>query len=206
MNATKNVTNSSPKTEQISVLQFHGSNIVFEMIEGKLMVNATQMAKSFGQTPVQWLRTQQAKDLLKVASVVHKCTTNDLQVVRQGGINQGTWFQEDVALLFAQWLSPEFYFACNIKLKELLTKQSLILQPKFGVLPIIHEQQYVYPYTDAVKSQGGSTRSSASKRKAKFPQHFFKLFGRNFITGHYFDLLHGYYSYKNASNQLSLVL
>ena len=192
--------------EQISVLQFHGSNIAFEEINGKMMVNATQMAKAYGKKPDNWLRTQQAKDLAKVLAVSHICETKDLQVVRQGGKNQGTWLHEELALIFAQWLSPEFYLACNSKLKELLTKQALIFNPKYGVYPMIHEGQFIYAYKDCLSVLGGSTRSSASRRKTKHPEHFIMLFGRNFITPQYFDLLHGYYSYRNASNQLVLSL
>jgi hypothetical protein len=49
--------------------------------------------------------------------------------VKQGGNAkyQGTWMHEDVALIFAQWLSPEFYLWCNDRVKELLLKDS---QPK----------------------------------------------------------------------------
>ena len=202
----ENVSQAQTVNEQISVLQFHGSNIVFEEINGKMMVNATQMAKAFGKTPKDWIRTQQAKDLIEVVSVRQKCLTSDLQKVRQGGLNQGTFFQEDVALFFAQWLSPEFYLACNYKLKELLTKHALILPAKKGVMPIIHEQQFLYNYNEALLSMGASIKGSTSKRKAKHPEHFFKIFGRNFITSEYFDLLQGYYNYKNASNQLVLSL
>jgi plasmid maintenance system antidote protein VapI len=197
---------NATKTTLVEVMEFHGTKIAFEEINGKMMINATQMAKPFGKMPKDWLRTQQAKDLVKVVSVAHICLTDDLQVVRQGGVNQGTFFQEDVALFFAQWLSPEFYLACNRKLKELLTKQVLHLEPKYNVFPIIDEGVLIYPYTDCLKSLGAPLKSSASKRKAKFPQHFKIKFGRNFITSHYFDLLHSYYNYKLASNQLKLSL
>lgn len=205
MNA-QNHSQAQAKKEQTSLLQFHGSNIAFEEIDGKIMVNATQMAKPFGKQPIEWLRFQQATDLIETISKVRNHSLADLKVVRRGGNNPGTWFHEDVALFFAQWLSPEFYLACNYKLKELLTKQALILPAKKGVTPLIHEQQFVYNYNEALLSMGASTKSSASHRKAKHPQHFFKIFGRNFITAHYFDLLNGYYSYKNASNQLTLSL
>lgn len=103
-------------------MEYHGSSIAFERIEGRLMVNATQMGRSFGKTPKDWLRTQQANDLIQTVSVRHNCLTADLQLVRQGGTPhlQGTWFHEDVALFFAQWLSPEFYLMCNDKLRQLL--------------------------------------------------------------------------------------
>lgn len=195
---------NATKTTLVEVMEFHGTKIAFEQINGKMMVNATQMAKPFGKKPDDWIRTQQAKELTETLTVSLICETKDLQVVRQGGKNQGTWLHEELALIFAQWLSPEFYLACNRKLKELLTKQVLILPTKNGVTPLIYEQQFLYNYNEALMSMGASTKGSTSKRKAKFPQHFFKVFGRNFITAHYFDLLKGFYSYKNAQLKLSL--
>ncbi len=197
---------NATKTTLVEVMEYHGTKIAFEKINGKMMVNATQMAKPFGKFTKDWLITQQANELVKAMSVRLNLLTTDLVVVRQGGVNQGTFFQEDIALIFAQWLNPDFYIACNFKLKEFLTKQALILPTKNGVTPLINEQQFVYNYNEALLSMGASIKGSTSKRKAKHPQHFFKLFGRNFITGQYFDLLKGYYNYKNSANQLILEL
>lgn len=194
-------------TENLTaVMQFHGKNIAFQEIEGKMMVNATQMAKPFGKRAIDWLVTQQAKDLIETISKVRILTLDDLQVVKRGGSNPGTWFHEDVALLFAQWLSPEFYLACNTKLKELVTMQALSLPEKHGVLPIVHKGKPIYPYMEVMRALGGSVKSSATSRKRKNPEHFIKVFGRNFITAVYFDILKGYYDYKKMSNQLSLSL
>lgn len=195
---------SSAKSELLSVMEFHGSNIAFEEIDGKMMVNATQMAKPFGQRPKEWLRTQQAKDLIQTVAKRQICPLNDLQVVKHGGENRGTFFQEDVALFFAQWLSPDFYLACNYKLKELLKTQALSIPKRHGVAPIIHDGKLWYCYMDAMRAFGGSTRSSASKRKTRHPEHFNKIFGRNFVTGLYLDILKSYYDWKNGINQLKL--
>ena len=190
--------------QNAAVLQYSGSQIRFERIGGRLMVNATQMAKPFGLTPKDWLRTQQAKDLLNAATVRQKCLTADLLEVRQGGTpeKQGTWMHEDIALMFAQWLSPDFYFACNNLLKHVLSKSALEVPSKHGVSAVIHDGMPLYPYADIVRALGGSARGGTQWRRAKFPQHFRKLFGRNFITPQYADLLASYYNYRRA--QLSL--
>lgn len=175
------------KKEKISLLVYQGSNIAFERVNGKLMVNATQMAKPFGVIPKDWLRTQQSKDLVKAVSKRRKCLLTDLQHVKNGGDNRGTWFHEDVALMFAQWLSPEFYLECNDKLKELLQAP----QPEIvhGVSPIIHAGKAWYGYREALRSLGYSTKGSASRRKAKYPEHFKVLYGQNFISAGYFKVL-----------------
>lgn len=199
---------SKEKNLTVNVLQYQGSKVAIEEINGKQMINATQMAKPFGKTTKDWLRTQQAKELLKTVAVRQMCLTADLKTVRQGGTNQGTWFHEDVALLFAQWLSPDFYLACNAKLKELLSEEAstkaLQTFTKHGITPVLLEGKALYPYRQAVDAVGGSGTASASRRKRKYPEHFVKIFNRNFITGAYFDLLKGYYDYRAAASQLKL--
>jgi len=196
------------KNEQTSLLQYHGSNIAFKEIEGKMMVNATQMAKSFGKRTRDWLITQQARDLISTVSEAGYLASTELQLVKRGGENQGTWFQEDIALFFAQWLSPKFYLACNRKLKEILTQQTLAAYTpvKYGVNGLIQNSQSWYAYTEALEACGASKRSTASRRKKKHPEHFNIIYGRLFITGHYFDLMKGYYNWKFRSNQLNLSL
>lgn len=100
---------------------YEGSEVTFSN-EGNVMVNATQMAKAFGKTPKDWIRTEQAGRMMAAVSNRQKCTFADLQVVKQGAPENGggTWFHEDVALAFAQWLSPEFYLWCNDRIKELI--------------------------------------------------------------------------------------
>ncbi len=199
---------SNSKNNLLSVMQYHGTTIAFEEIEGKMMVNATQMAKAFGKQPIEWLRFQQAKDLIDTVAKVGNHSLADLKVVKRGGVNPGTWFQEDIALFFAQWLSPEFYLACNMKLKELLTEQALIeaVPKKYGIEGLIHDGKAFYPYTISCQNLGGIKYPKASKRRAQQPEEFVKLYGRNFISETYLDLLKGYYDYKKASNQLSLGL
>lgn len=188
----------------LQVLQHHNENISFKTINGNVMVNATQMAKAYGVRTHDWLITQQSKDLLKAVAKWRNLASADLQIVIKGGIpqEQGTWFHEDVALLFAQWLSPEFYVACNMKLKELLTKQALLMPLKHGVNPVLVDGKLLYSYKEAMRVFGGSIRSSASRRKKKHPEHFVVAFGRNFVTESYLSLLNSYYAYRKA--QLSL--
>jgi len=105
-----------------SVFQYKGNPISFRDESGKLFVNATEMAKQFGTTTEHWLRTEQSQRLIRAISVTQKWVTVDLVQVIQGGDpeKQGTWMYEDIALVFAQWLSPDFYIWCNSRIKELL--------------------------------------------------------------------------------------
>lgn len=83
------------------------------------MVNATQMAKPFGKSPKDFLKTEQSKCFIGTLSEVRKILSSDLVKVTYGN-NGGTWMHEDVALEFARWLSPAFAIWCNDRIKELL--------------------------------------------------------------------------------------
>lgn len=84
------------------------------------MVNATEMAKPFGKSPKDFLKTEQTKRFIEALSEVKKILSSDLVRVVYGD-NGGTWMHEDVALEFARWLSPAFSIWCNDRIKELLT-------------------------------------------------------------------------------------
>lgn len=101
------------------VYDYKGSQISF--ISGEnVMINATQMAKPFGKEPKHWLLNQSTRDFIQALSEVRNLTSADLVKVTKGGIEQGTWMHEDVALEFARWLSPAFAIWCNDRIKELL--------------------------------------------------------------------------------------
>ena len=107
------------------VYDYKGSKISFA--NGKnVMVNATEMAKSFGKTTKDWLRTNASSEF------VRQICPSQLVVVKKGNSNefeQGTWMHEDVALEFARWLSPAFAIWCNDRIKELLKYGMTATQP-----------------------------------------------------------------------------
>jgi phage regulatory protein, rha family len=87
------------------------------------MVNATEMAKPFGKFPKDWIKTKQAEELIASVSSNRNILPFELVHVVQGSpeTGGGTWLHEDLALIFAQWLNPQFYLWCNDRVKELLT-------------------------------------------------------------------------------------
>ena len=104
---------------KLAIYAYEGSNVTFSNGDN-VMVNATQMAKAFGKRPNDWLRSEQAQRMIEAISASQKCEPTDLVIVKNGGSDYGTWFHEDVALVFAQWLSPDFYVWCNNRIKELI--------------------------------------------------------------------------------------
>lgn len=111
------------------VYDYKGSKISFA--NGKnVMVNATEMAKSFGKRPAKWLELPSTKEFLAALTDVRK---SDFALIHtdKGGISGGggTWMHEDVALEFARWLSPAFAIWCNDRIKELLKYGMTATQP-----------------------------------------------------------------------------
>ena len=59
---------------------YEGSEVTFSNGDN-VMVNATQMAKSFGKTCKDWLRTEQAQRIINAITERQKCHSSDLQAV-----------------------------------------------------------------------------------------------------------------------------
>ncbi len=104
--------------KNVQIFKYNENPIAFQMGEQK-MINATQMSKAFGKQTKDFLRTEQTGELLSILSKRLNRPLADLVVVRKGGTSSGTWLHEDIAIVFAQWLSPEFYLWCNDRIKEL---------------------------------------------------------------------------------------
>lgn len=103
------------------IFKYNGSPVTFQLGEST-MVNATEMAKPFGDSKraKNWLTLSSTKEFLDVLSKGRNLPLADLLIVVKGGNNAGTWMHEDVALEFARWLSPQFAIWCNDRIKELL--------------------------------------------------------------------------------------
>ena len=110
------------------IFQYNGSPITFQKGDS-VMVNATEMAKPFGKRTNDFLSSKSTNELICSLSVKTGISATELVIVNQGGRNQGTWLHEDLALIFAQWLSPDFYLWCNDRIKELLTHGITATQP-----------------------------------------------------------------------------
>ncbi len=182
------------KNSSTSVLAYEGSYITFELANGEVMVNLTEMAKAFGKRPNDFLGLPFTKQLIESVTRKFGITQSEVVTTIKGnysnGRTQGTWANRLVALSFAQWLSVDFHLICLEKIEELLFAPSK-LTPLYGVSPTVIDGKVLYCYHDALKALGASTRSGrAYKRKGKYPQCFVKAFGRNFITADYLHYMH----------------
>ena len=111
------------------VFAYNGNSMTFAKKGNLIMVNATQMAKPFGDSKraKNWLGLKSTEEFLFVLSEGKNLPSSDLVKVTYGN-NGSTWMHEDVALEFARWLSPAFAIWCNDKIKELLLTGSTSIE------------------------------------------------------------------------------
>lgn len=193
---------------EMQVVHLNNHHFAVEERNGNMSFNLTQMAKPFGKAPKDWRKTDQAKEYLEELTKGHKIPLADLVEVRKGGTPElaGTWATDyRIAMRFAQWLDPKFSIMVDELIFKVLTRQVAIATApdKYGVKAMLWDGRAIYPYTEILRSLEASTRGSSSRRRNKFPNHFVKLFGRNFITAEFADILHGYYKWKNAQLKLN---
>jgi len=113
---------------------FGGSEISFEPLvtNGNVMVNATEMAKTFGKEVSGFLKTEQTENFIKAF-----CQTEDIpfenefsakgkliKIVKGHHSVNGTWMHRTVALKFAAWLDPFFEVWVFKTIEEILYSYS----------------------------------------------------------------------------------
>ncbi|MDK7740850.1 KilA-N domain-containing protein, partial [Veillonella nakazawae] len=69
----------------LSVFQYSDAPISFRKETGSLFVNATEMAKGFGKTTKDWLRTKQSEEFISSLSTVRQISPTGLVQIIQGG-------------------------------------------------------------------------------------------------------------------------
>jgi hypothetical protein len=119
--------NNEQHLPEVINFDYNGNAVSFT-VNGKIMVNATEMAKPFGKQPIDWLKHQQSKDFLDALSKLRKISLADLVIVKKGGSNPGTWMHKDAGIEFTRWLCPEISIWYNDRVKELLEGKSFMHQ------------------------------------------------------------------------------
>lgn len=103
----------------IQVFQYQNSPIQFEVIDGQVMANATNMADAFGKKMDGYLRLKSTKEY--VSALESRNANLRIIKIQQGkGKVQGTWINEKLVIDFARWLSADFAVWCDEKIADLL--------------------------------------------------------------------------------------
>ncbi len=96
--------------------------ISFKADNGRTMINATQMARSFGKQPVEWLRLSATQEFREALVSRGESLSLESQIMTTRGHMGATWIDKSLGMEFARWLSPDFSVWCNNCIQELMTK------------------------------------------------------------------------------------
>ena len=202
--------NGGNKMDQLTKFDYLGTNITFQLSNGQVMVNATEMAKAFGKRVPEWTRLQSTKDFLDELWTIRKggnsavqkmhydiYQTNDeglnhilkqfdkdlhLIVTTSGGQIQGTWVHEDVALEFARWLSPSFAIWCNDHIKQMLTTGQTSLGSLSEDQKILQAMQILQQRVEITTKQLEQANSTISNQAPKVSYYDEVLQSESLIT------------------------
>lgn len=113
---------AQPASEAVDVveLEYSGNKFTMKMYDGRLMVNATQMARPFEKRPNVWLKTVEAVRLRQALVDDGVCRNLESQVFATRGPYGATWLEVHLWIHFAQWLSPAFASWCSKKIVPLM--------------------------------------------------------------------------------------
>ncbi|SQA92505.1 phage antirepressor KilAC domain-containing protein [Capnocytophaga ochracea] len=121
------------------VYNYKGNNITFQLGNGDVMVNLTDVAKAFPEKNLsQIINSLEIQEYIRRLTELKNYSSADLLIVRKGGNNlskQGTWAHQKVALRVVQKLSPDFAIWVDEKIEELLRN---------GVATISNEDEAIY--------------------------------------------------------------
>jgi KilA-N domain len=123
--------------EKIQEFTFGGQPIHFEKENTDIMINAAEMARQFGKTPKDFLRTESTKNFISELSGKENLPIQKIFKVVEGGKHQGTWMHRKLALKFAGWLSPKFELWVYDVIEEILFGDAKTLRTNNDELRII---------------------------------------------------------------------
>lgn len=105
-------------------------------------VNVTLLAKSVGKKIDNWTRLDSTKKILTEFS--NSVIYDGVKIIDSiQGKNGGTFYHPDLAILFAQWLSPSFAIQVSRCVRELLLTGSVVLgrEKSSAELDMIYEEK-----------------------------------------------------------------
>lgn len=105
---------------ELQLFNYNGNNVSFRKEGDNVFVNATEMAKHFGKRPIDYLKLTSTIELIEAKVRKNHIAENQLVITERGGLNPGTWLNEDLAIDFAQWLSVDFRLWVADRIKQLL--------------------------------------------------------------------------------------
>mgnify|MGYP002642756312 CR=1 FL=1 len=171
--------------QQEVVFSYQDHPISFRAANGRVMINATQMAKGFNVLPSEILRKA---DFIRIRQ--HLVDTGvseslDSQIFTTRGRNNGaTWVEESLATEFARQLSPEFSQWCNSKISELMTRGYATIDSRTDTAVPTTENLPIPQNLDEAKNLILAQRQEIRQQQQELASNRFKIdFYDNLIEG-----------------------
>lgn len=165
---------------------YNGFEIQFEMVDGKLMANATDMAKAFGKRPDAIFKTESWKDFEEALIDDLNLRVEDIRIVKHGD-NGGSWIHQELIVEFARRINPKFALWCNRKIAELLRTGKVEIKPMSMEEIMIANLQSMID----VKKQIGRVEEKVKEIEAKYitsPTDYYTVAGYASLIGQRMDV------------------
>lgn len=106
----------------INIFNYNGNDITFQSGDGSVMVNMTEVSKSFPDKNLSDIvKSKGIQDYINTIAKRGNLSLADLLIIKRGGNNPGTWMHQKVALRVSQHLSTDFAIWCDERIEELTT-------------------------------------------------------------------------------------
>ena len=120
------------------------TGISFDMRDGEVFANATEMCKAFGKKPAKFLERPTIKRYLEAIerksdnrTIDHNAGNGHFVFSKKaseiGASDGGTWIHEKLILKLAQWLDVDFEVWCDDQIATLMREGSVSVQPQFEI-------------------------------------------------------------------------
>lgn len=166
--------------KSLQIYEYKGTQIEFEIIDGQVFANATEMCQVFGKRPVNWLDLTSTKRYIEALKVKSGNLTSLLET-RKGNsseFTQGTWIHEKLILKLAQWLDVDFEIWCDEKMAELIRTGAVSVKPMSSAEMFLQNAQLMVEHEkriQAVEVKQGQTDGRLDEIEAKIntrPNYF----------------------------------
>lgn len=135
---------------KLQIYEYKGTQIEFEIIDGQVFANATEMCQAFGRRPIKWLELESTKRYIE--AIKAKSEKRTLVETRQGGVNAGTWIDEKLILKLAQWLNVDFEIWCDEKMAELIRTGTVTIKPLSSAEMFLHNAQLMVEHEKRIEA------------------------------------------------------
>ena len=105
----KNSLDAVEVTKSTLELKFQNHIVAFKLIDGRLFVNATQLAHVCNMLPSTWLRRIETIRYRDELVKNREFADLETQVTTTRGAQGATWIEERLGIELSRWLSPEVY-------------------------------------------------------------------------------------------------